>query len=198
MKTLVLLAGLTAAVWGEAVPRTVSAAVSSAVAVSAGTAEFRVQFVDISQESTVESAVGVLSAAGVEASHLTGVNVAISQGFLLTTYDFAMRVPAEFFTERRDQLVTLQRNLANSQLQAIGWSSVWLATEEEKNAAMEAALPGLLEKAGARAAQLAAAMGGTLGEVHALSAPAAAGTGLNLTVSLTATYLVQAAAPPEE
>jgi hypothetical protein len=136
----------------------------------------------------------VLRAAGVEALHLTGMNVAISQGFLLTTYDFAMRVPAEFFIERRDQLVTLQRNLANSQSQAIGWSSVWLAAEEEKNAAMEAALPGLLEKAGARAAQVAAAMGGTLGEVDALSAPAAAGTGLNLTP----TYLVQAAAPPEE
>ena len=171
-------------------PNTVTANVSVIQNISAGTALFRVQLVEASLTSTVDSALAALATAGVAASHLAGVSVAISQGFVITTYDFRVPVPGAEFPAMRDKLITVQRNLANSQTQGIGWSSSQTNTDEQLAAALQQAMPSLLEKARQRATLLAQAMNATLGAVVQLSAPAISPDGPTVTVSLSATFAV--------
>ena len=171
-------------------PNTVTANVSVIQTVSAGTALFRVQLVEASLTSTVDSALAALAPAGVAASHLAGVSVAISQGFVITTYDFRVPVPGAEFPAMRDKLITVQRNLANSQTQGIGWSSSQTNTDEQLAAALQQAMPSLLEKARQRATLLAQAMNATLGAIIQLSAPAISPDGPTVTVSLSATFAV--------
>lgn len=136
-------------------PNTVTASVSKTQAIAAGTALFSVQLVEATLASNVDSALAALGPVGVSASQLNGVSVEISQGFIVSTYNFRIPVPAAGFTATRDKLITVQRNLANSQTQAIGWSSVQTPTNEDLAAALQQAMPSLLEKARQRADILA-------------------------------------------
>ena len=179
-----------AASLGAQQPNTVTANVSISQSITTGTAVFTVQFIDASSSSAVDSAVGVLSSAGLAASHLSDVSVALSQGYILTTYNFTLPVPAGQFTATRDKFIAIQRTLANSQTQAIGWSSSFIPTDDEVATALQQALPALMTRAKVRAASLAAAMNATLGPVVTLSAPAIAPSGASLTVSLDATYSI--------
>lgn len=183
---LILLA---ATAFGQ-IPNTVTASASVTQPVSAGTATFSIQFVDISTASTVDSAAGVLASTGVSAANVTGVSVSIDQGFILTQYDFTLRVPAGEFAGTRDKLVAVQRSLATSSTQGLGWSTAYEASADDKTLVFEAALPGLLEKARARAEILARGMNATLGSIVSLSAPDTIVNGLNTTVSISATYSV--------
>jgi hypothetical protein len=181
----VLAAGLAAQL-----PNTVTANVAVTQAITAGTAVFRIQLGDATLTSNIDSALAALAPAGVSASHLNGVSVDISQGYVLTTYDFRVPVPAPEFAAMRDKLITVQRTLANSQTQGISWSSTQTPTDEQLAAALERAMPSLMEKVRQRANLLAAAMNATLGAVVQLSAPAIAPDGPTVTVSLSATYAV--------
>ena len=171
-------------------PNTVTASVAVTQAITAGTALFRVQLVEATLTSNIDSALAVLAPTGISASQLNGVNVEISQGFVVSTYDFRVPVPAAEFAATRDKLITVQRNLANSQTQGIGWSSTQTPTDEQLAAALREAMPSLMEKARQRANFLAQAMNATLGAVVQLSAPAVAPDGPIVTVSLTATFAV--------
>jgi len=171
-------------------PNTVTASVAVTQNIPAGTALFRVQLVETSISSTVDSALAALTPAGISASQLASVSVEISQGFLLTTYDFRVPVPAGEFASTRDKLITVQRNLTTSQTQGIGWSSSQSNTDEQLTAALQQAIPGLMEKVRQRAEILAVAMNATLGAVVQLSAPAVSPDGPTVTVSLSATFAV--------
>ena len=171
-------------------PNTVTATVAVTQAITAGTALFRVQFVEATLTSNIDSALAVLAPTGISASQLNGVKVEINQGFVVSTYDFHLPVPAAEFAATRDKLITVQRNLANSQTQGIGWSSTQTPTDEQLAAALQQAMPSLMEKARQRANLLAQAMNATLGAVVQLSAPAVSPDGPIVTVSLTATYAV--------
>ncbi len=169
---------------------TVTANVAVTRNISAGTALFRVQLVEATLTSTVDSALAALAPAGVAASQLAGVSVEISQGFVVTTYNFRVPVPGAEFAAMRDKLITVQRNLANSQTQGIGWSSSQTNTDEQLAAALQQAMPSLLEKARQQATLLAQAMNASLGAVVHLSAPAISPDGSTVSVSLTATFAV--------
>jgi predicted secreted protein len=171
-------------------PNTVTASVAITQSTGAGTANFRIQLGDASANSSVDSTLATLAPAGVTAAQLNGVSVEINQGFVITTYDFRVPVPAGELGSMRDKLIGIQRALANSQTQGIGWSSTQTPTDEELAIALEQALPSLMEKARQRAGLLAQAMNATLGAVVKLSAPAIAPDGPTVTVSLTATYAV--------
>ena len=171
-------------------PNTVTANVALTQAITAGAALFRVQLVEATLTSNVDSAIAALAPAGVSPSQLNGVSVAISQGFVITTYDFRVPVPAAEFAATRDKLITVQRNLANSQTQGIGWSSAQTPTDEQLATALQQAMPSLMEKARQGASLPAQAMNATLGAVVQRSAPAIAPEGPTGTVSLTATYAV--------
>ncbi|MFN0106617.1 MAG: hypothetical protein ACKV2U_31545 [Bryobacteraceae bacterium] len=75
-------------------PNTVTANVSVSQPITTGTAVFRIQFVEAGLSSTVDSAVTVLGPASVAASQLGDVTVELSQGFMITTCNFAVPVPA--------------------------------------------------------------------------------------------------------
>jgi len=171
-------------------PNTVTANVSVTQSISAGTAVFQIQLLEATLASNVDSALAVLTPVGVTAAHLNGVNVSISQGFIITTYDFRVPVPAAELGATRDKLIAVQRNLANSQTQGISWSSTLTPTDEQLASALERAMPALMERARQRAALLAQAMNATLGNVVQLSAPAISPDGPTVTVSLTATFAV--------
>ena len=189
MRTILLVLALAADLAAQQ-PNTVTASVAVTQAIAAGTALFRVQIVEATLSSNIDSALAVLAPTGISASQLNSVSVDISQGFLLTTYDFRVPVSTGEFTATRDKLITVQRNLANSQTQAIGWSSTQTPTDEQLAAALQQAIPSLMEKARQRANLLAQAMNATLGAVVQLSAPAVSPDGPIVTVSLTATYAV--------
>ena len=189
MRTIFLVLVLAAALPAQ-LPNTVTASVAVTQAITAGTALFRVQLVEATLTSNIDSALAVLAPTGISASQLNGVNVEISQGFVVSTYDFRVPVPAAEFAATRDKLITVQRVLANSQTQGIGWSSTQTPTDEQLAAALREAMPSLMEKARQRASFLAQAMNATLGTVVQLSAPAVAPDGPIVTVSLTATYAV--------
>ena len=171
-------------------PNTVTANVSVTQGITAGTALFRVQLYELTLASTVDSAVAALAPAGVNSSQLSGVNVAINQGYVVTSYDFLVPVSSGELGAMRDKLITIQRNLANSQTQGLSWSGTQTPTDEELASALEKAMPTLLERARQRATLLATAMNATLGAVVQLSAPAVTPDGPTVTVSLTATFAV--------
>jgi hypothetical protein len=130
--TLALAAGLAAQQ-----PNTVTANVSLSQTITTGTAVFFVQFLDASSSSTVDSAVAALTSAGVTASDLVDVAVELNQGFVVTTYNFKMRVASGQQTATRDKFIAIQRTLANSQTQAIGWSSSVIPTDDEISTALQ-------------------------------------------------------------
>jgi hypothetical protein len=172
-------------------PNTVTASVSITKTVNAGTAVFQIQFVDTSLTSTVDSAVGGLSTVGVASSNLTDVSVAVNQGYVVTTYTFAMPVPSGQFGATRDKLIALQRTLANSQTQAVGWSSSQIPSDDDIAGAVEQTLPDLLTRAKQRAGLLAQAMNASLGALLNLASPAVSGVaGPSVTFTLAATYAV--------
>lgn len=183
--SLALAAGLAAQQ-----PNTVTANVSLSQNITTGTAVFYVQFLDASSSSTVDSAVAALTSAGVTATHLVDVSVALNQGFVVTTYNFKMPVAAGQLGATRDKFIAIQRTLATSQSQAIGWSSSVIPTEDELSTALQQALPNLLALAKTRAGALATAMNASLGAMVTLSAPAIEPSGATVTVSLSATYAV--------
>jgi len=189
MRFLLLLTLLSSA-WGQQV-NTVTASVSTSVPATVGTATFTVQFLDASLASSVDSALNVLSNAGINSSHLSGVSVSLSQGFVITQYDFVLPVPSSEYAATRDRLIAAQRALANVQTQALSWSTSYSATEEAIAKALETALPGLLEKARRQADVLAAAIGVKATAVQSLS-PSVSPNGLNLTISLFVSYLTAA------
>jgi hypothetical protein len=189
MRTLLLLLTFSAGLAAQQ-PNTVTANVSLTQSISAGTAVFRLQMLETALTSNVESALAPLAAAGVNASHLSGVSVELNQGFVVTTYDFRVPVPSGEFAATRDKMITVQRNLANSQSQYFAWNSVQIPTDEQLAAALEQAMPALMERAKQRANLLALAMNSTLGAVIQLSTPAVSPDGPTVTVSLTATYSV--------
>lgn len=172
-------------------PNTVTSSVSTIQSVTGGTATFQIQFLDANLGSTLDSALGVLSATGASAGNLTSMNVSLSQGFVVTEYTFQVPVATSQFTATRDRLIALQRTIANVQTQALAWNTTFSASDEEMNAALEKALPGLLTKARQQAGLLATAMNKTLGDPVALSAPALNITGVGLSITLNATFAVQ-------
>ena len=169
---------------------TVSATVSATQPVTAGTATFQVQFLDATLASTVDNALGVLGTAGAATSNLTDISVSLSQGFVVTQYNFAIVVPASQFTATRDRLIAAQRTLANVNTQAMGWSSSYKASDEDAAKVLELALPNLINQAKVQAGVLAAAMNAKLGNIVSMSAPAVVNSGLNLVVSATVTFAV--------
>ena len=171
-------------------PNTVSAAATVTQAIPASNAVFDIQFVDATLTSSVDSAATALAPVGVTAANLSSVNVAISQGFILTTYNFRLSVPAAELGATRDKIIAVQRTLSNSQTQGLGWSSNLRPSNDDLAKALELAMPELLARAKQRAELLAAAMNATLGAVANLSAPAVDPAGASVTVSLTATYAV--------
>ncbi len=194
MRLLVFTAVLLAAVSTAAAQppsNTVSASVSTVLAASVGTATFNIQFVDASLSSSVDSALAVLTDSGAAASNLTGVTVSISQGFILTQYDFAVAVPAGQFTATRDRLIAIQRNLQNSASQGLGWTTTYTANDDDRLNGLQQALPSLLEKARKQAEVLAAAISKTLGGVRSVSAPEITSNGLSLFVGATVTFDLQ-------
>lgn len=197
MRSILLLLAAAACAFAQQ-PNTVTASVSHQQQITTSTAVFQIQLVDASLNSTVDSAAGVLASVGVNSSHLTDVSVAISQGYLLTTYNFTLPVASGDFAATRDKLLTVQRNLSNSQTQGLGWSSSQIPTDDELASALELAMPALLEKAKRKASLLATAMHANLGDIVTLSAPAVAPTGATVTVTISATYAVAAPAPPAQ
>lgn len=171
-------------------PNTVTANVSVTQPILAGSALFRIQLYELTLASNVDSAVAALAPAGVNASQLSGVNVAINQGYVVTSYDFLVPVSSGEFGAMRDKLINIQRNLTNSQTQGISWSGTQTPTDEQLASALETAMPTLLERARQRATLLAKAMNATLGAVVQLSAPAINPDGPTVTVSLSATFAV--------
>jgi hypothetical protein len=171
-------------------PNTVTASVSTTQLITTGTVVFDVQFQDVNLSSTVDSAVAVLSSAGISASNLVDVSVAVNQGYVVTTYNFRLTQPGGQLAATRDKFIAIQRTLANSQTQAIGWSGSQIPSDDELATALQQALPGLLAQAKTRAATLATAMNATLGAVTTLTAPSVTPSGATLTIGLTASYAV--------
>ena len=172
-------------------PNTVTVNVSTTQPVAAGTASFAIQFAETNLASTVDSALGVMGNAGVTASNLTGISVSISQGFIVTQYDFTLAVPASQFSAARDKLIAVQRNLVNSNTQFIGWTTSYAASDEDTANALQQALPGLLAQAKLQAGALAAAISLNLGAVQSVTAPTISKNTLTLGIGLTVTYVVQ-------
>ena len=184
--TLLFAGGLTAQQ-----TNTVTANASVTRNVAPSVASFQIQFYDTSLTSTVDSAVSGLSSVGVTASQLADVSVALNQGYIVSTYTFAVNVPAGQFGATRDKLIALQRSMASAQSQAVSWSSSMTPSEDDIAAAVEQALPALLAQAKQRAGVLATAMNATLGGLVQLTAPAVSGlAGPRVTFTLGATYAV--------
>ena len=171
-------------------PNTVSTTVSVTQPAAVGSAVFQLQFVDTSLNSTVDTAIALLGGAGASVSTLRNISVSLNPGFVLTQYDFIVNVPAAEFAATRDRLIVVSRALANSNTQAVAWSTSYTAIDDDAKA-IEQALSGLLEKAKAQAGLLATAMGAKLGKVSSISAPAVVKAGLSATVSASITYLVE-------
>jgi len=172
-------------------PNTVTATVSTTQPAPAGTANLRIQFFDANLASTIDAALGVLGGVGVTAANLTGISVSISQGFVITQYDFLLPVPAAEFAAARDRLISAQRNLATSTSQGLTWSSTVAASDEEITRALQQAMPRLVAQARAQAAVLAAAVEKSAGDVISIATPAVTNSGLNLVIGLTVTYALQ-------
>jgi uncharacterized protein YggE len=172
-------------------PNTVSTTVSVNRLVTAGTATFDVQFLDASLNSTLDSALTLLSGAGASAANLVGVSVRLDQGFVVTQYDFSIVAGASEYTAVRDKLIAALRALGNSNTQAIGWNVTYSVTDEEAARTLEQALPGLLERAKTQATVLATAMGARLGKVSSIATPSLVRNGLSVAVTAAVTYLLE-------
>ena len=169
-------------------PNTVTATVSTVRSASAGTAMFQVQILDASLGSSVDGAIALGASAGVSAATLAGVSVSISQGLVITQYDFNVVVPASEYGATRDKLLAAQRGLATSNSQAIGWTVSYSVSESELAGALEAVLPGLLERARKQADMLAAAIGRTVDQVSAVGVPSLSNSGLQVFATVAVTY----------
>lgn len=197
MRALMLAGGMFGAVMmarAQTAPpavNTVSATASTVQAMAAASANFRVQFLDANLNSTIDTALGVVGGAGASAANLSGVAVAVQQGFVVTTYEFLVVVPAGEFAATRDKLIAAQRAIANVNTQAISWTTSYTLAEDGAAKALELAMPRLLESARQQAGVLAAAMGARPGSIVAISSPALAAAGLNATVSATVTFAVE-------
>jgi uncharacterized protein YggE len=191
MRLFICSVAMLAGLWSLSAqqPQTVTVTVSANQPANAGTATFRIQFLDANLASTIDSALNVLKDTGVSANNLDTVSVSLSQGFVVTQYDFTLRVPAAEFSPLRDRLITIQRGVPTSQ--AVGWTTSYAASDDDVSAALEAALPGLLTKARQRAGVVASAVGMSVGSVQSISTPSVSNSGLNLAMSLTVTYAVQ-------
>jgi len=176
-------------------PNTVAASVSIVQPVTTANTIFRIQLVDATQSPTVDTAVTALTPVGVQANQLTNVDVAISQGFVLTTFTFRLVVPTAEAAATRDKLIAVQRTLSISQTQGLGWTSTQNPSADELTTALQQALPALLNLARQRATLLAQAMNATLGALQTLSTPSVAAEGPTVTVSLSAAYAITAAPP---
>jgi hypothetical protein len=172
-------------------PNTVSTTVTTTQPVAAGTAVITVQFYDTSLNSTLDTALAVVGSTGANAGNLTANPVYLNQGFLITEYDFTIRVPSGEFTATRDKLIAVQRTLATSNTQGIDWTNAYTITDDDAAKELESALPGLLDKARAQATVLATAMGAKLGKLSAISTPAPVKSGLSLTLSAAVTFLIE-------
>lgn len=189
MRTVIAALALAAALAAQQ-PNTVTASVSLTRPVPAATSVFVIQLAEANLASSVDTALAPLTTLGMTSANLSSVSVDISQGFIITTYNFRLAVPSTEFTATRDKLITVSRNLANSSTQGVGWSSSQTPTDADIAAALESTLPDLLDKAKTRAAVLAQAMTSTLGKVVNLSTPAVSATGPMVTFTLSATYAV--------
>ncbi len=172
-------------------PNTVSTTVSTNRNVTAGTATFEVQFLDASLNSSLDTALAVVGSTGASATNLVSVSVSLNQGFVVTQYDFAITIAAGDFIGTRDKLIAVQRALASSNTQAIGWSTTYSVSDEETAKSLEQALPSLLDRAKVQAAVLATAMGAKLGKVSSISTPSLVRDGLRVSVTAVVTYLVE-------
>jgi hypothetical protein len=193
------LLGLAAsAVFAASPPATVAATVSATVPATAGAATFTIQLLDASLTANLDGALSVLQDTGASASTLTGIAVSVSQGLIVTQYNFSVRVPASEFAATRDRLLAIQRSLQNSTSRAVGWSTVYTPGEEDLVKAVREAMPGLMEKARATAEVLAAQLEKKLGAVQSISAPEVLSSGLSLQVTATVTYeIASPQAPPD-
>jgi hypothetical protein len=174
-------------------PNTVSTSVTTTQSITPGTAVFTVQFYDTSLSSTLDSALTVVGNTGANAGNLTSSSVYFNQNqtFLITEYDFTIKVPAGEFTATRDKLLALQRTLATSNTQGLDWTNAYTITDDDAAKALESALPGLIDKARAQATVLATAMGAKLGKLSAISTPAPVTSGLSATLSANITFLIE-------
>ncbi len=191
MRCLVWLSVLCACTLAAQQPTTVTANVSATQNVAAGTATFRIQFLDTNLASTVDTALAVLTGTGASTSNLAAVSISISQGFVITEYDFTVPVPAGQFTTVRDRLIAIQRSLQSVTTQGLGWSTSYTASDADITQALQAALPGLLAQAKQQAGILASALGMSVGTVQSVSAPAISNNALSVVIGLAVTYTVQ-------
>ncbi len=191
---LCLLTGFLAAaftVFGQtSVPaaNTVTATVSTVRSASAGTATFQVQILDASLNASVDSAIALGASSGASAANLAGVSASISQGLIVSRYDFNMVVPASEYAGTRDKLLAAQRGLAASNSQAIGWTVSYSVSDSELAGGLEAVLPGLLERARKQADTLAGAIGRSVDQVVNLGVPSLSNSGLQVFATVSVTY----------
>jgi hypothetical protein len=172
-------------------PNTVSTTVSTTQPVAASTAVITVQFYDAGLNSTLDTALAVVGSTGANAANLTASSVYLNQGFLITEYDFTIKVPSGEFTATRDKLVAVQRTLATSNTQGLDWTNAYTISDDDTAKALESALPGLIDKGRAQASVLAAAMGAKLGKLSAISTPDPVKTGLSATLTAKVTFLIE-------
>ena len=172
-------------------PNTVSTTVSTTQPVAASTAVITVQFYDAGLNSTLDTALAVVGSTGANAANLTASSVYLNQGFLITEYDFTIKVPFGEFTATRDKLVAVQRTLATSNTQGLDWTNAYTISDDDTAKALESALPGLIDKGRAQASVLAAAMGAKLGKLSAISTPDPVKTGLSATLTAKVTFLIE-------
>lgn len=191
MRILILSAFLLVPAFSQQ-PNTVSATVSTNQTVAAASATFRVQFVDASLNSSLDTALGVVGGAGASTANLAGISVSLSQqGFVLTQYDFLITVTAGDLPATRDKLLAAQRAIANVNSQAIGWSTAYGVTDDDIAKALEQAMPNLLNQGKQQAGVLATAMGAKLGKISSISTPGISRSGVSLAVTATVTYLLE-------
>lgn len=191
LRFLVGLFAATVTVFGQTAvpaPNTVTATVSSVRSTSAGTATFQVQILDASLNASVDSAIALGASSGATAANLVGVSASISQGLIVSRYDFNVVVPASDYAATRDKLIAAQRGLATSNSQAIGWTVSYNVSDSELASSLEALLPGLIERARKQADTLAAAIGRTVDQVSGVGVPSLSYSGLQVFATVAVTY----------
>lgn len=172
-------------------PNTASATVSTTRSASTGTATFQIQVLDASLNANLDAAIAIVASSGASTANLAEVSASVSQGFVVSRFDFNVTVPASEYAATRDKLIAAQRALANSSSQAKAWTVSYTVSDEALASALQQALPGLLERARAQADALAAAIGRSVDKVANLGVPVLSNSGLGVFISLTATYSLQ-------
>lgn len=189
-KLLVSLFLVVGAVVGQT-PNTVTTSVSATRTATAATAVFEIQVLDATLNSNLDGAIAIAAGGGASAANLRGVSVSVNQGFVITQYNFTVSVPAAEFAATRDKLIAATRALANNNNQALGWSVTYNVSDDDLNNALQQALPQLLERAKRQADGLAAAMGRTVDKVASVAVPALSNEGLQVFLTVAATYSLQ-------